>query len=537
MNPKKAIIIGAGPAGLTAAYELLDKTDILPVIFEATPDIGGISKTVNYKGNRIDIGGHRFFSKSDTVMSWWQNILSLQGRPSKDDILLDRKLSMSEKCIKKSLKSNSTVETNAPNPEIDDDVMLIRNRVSRIYFLRSFFDYPVSLNFKTVKNLGIIRLIRAGFSYIYSCLFPLKNEKNLQDFFINRFGKELYETFFKDYTEKVWGVPCDKIKPDWGAQRIKGLSITKALLHSFKKIFVKDISINQKNLETSLINQFLYPKFGPGHLWEKVAEIVTENHGQIFLNYKIVKINTSGDKITGVLTKNQLTGEEISVEGDYFISTMPVKELINSLNTDIPTEIKETANGLVYRDFKTVGMLLEKLKINNETKIKTLNNLVPDNWIYIQERDVNVGRLQIFNNWSPYMLNDLNKVWIGLEYFCNEGDFLWEMPDAEFIEFAKNELEKIDIINKQDVLDAVVISVPKAYPAYFGTYDKFLIVKDFVNKYENLYLVGRNGMHRYNNMDHSMLSAMQAVHNIINNVKSKDNIWNVNAEEEYHEEK
>ncbi|OGH99906.1 MAG: hypothetical protein A2Y25_05440 [Candidatus Melainabacteria bacterium GWF2_37_15] len=479
MEKKRAIIIGAGPAGLTAAFELLEKSDILPVIFEASSDIGGISKTVNYKGNRIDIGGHRFFSKSDIVMNWWQNILPV----------LD--------------------------PEIKDDVMLIRSRLSRILFLRKFFDYPISLNTQTIRNLGSIRIAKIGCSYIKASLFPIKPEKNLEDFFINRFGKELYNTFFKDYTEKVWGVPCTQIKPDWGAQRIKGLSITKAILHFFRK-----------TNETSLIDKFLYPKFGPGQMWEKVAEIVSDKGGQVLLNHKVIKLKTEDGKVTQVTAQITVTGETTTLNCDYCISTMPIRDLIDSLQTEVPDDVKNVANGLVYRDFKTVGLLLHKLKVD-----------MPDNWVYIQERDVKVGRLQVFNNWSPYMVDDPNKIWLGLEYFCNEGDELWTMPDNEFIEFAKDELQKIDIIDKKDVVDAVVIAMPKAYPAYFGTYDNLKTVKDFVDKIPNLYLIGRNGMHKYNNMDHSMLSAMQTVYNIINNVNTRDNIWNVNAEEVYQEEK
>ena len=469
MEKKKAIIIGAGPSGLTAAYELLNKSEILPVILEATGDIGGISKTVNYKGNRIDIGGHRFFSKSDKVMSLWQNILP----------------------------------------------MMTRTRLSRIFFLRKFFDYPVSLNLKTIKNLGLIRITKIGFSYLKAAIFPIKNEKNLEEFFINRFGRELYNTFFKDYTEKVWGVPCTEIKPDWGAQRIKGLSITKAILHFFRK-----------TNETSLIDSFLYPKFGPGQMWEKVSEIVSSKGGQLYLNHKVIKLKTTQNRITQVIAQNTATGEISTFDCDYCISTMPVRDLIDSLETEVPETVKNVANGLIYRDFKTVGLLLNKLKVD-----------MPDNWVYIQERDVKVGRLQVFNNWSSYMVNDASKVWLGLEYFCNQDDELWTMPDQEFIKFAKDELQKIDIIDKRDVLDAVVIAMPKAYPAYFGTYDKIHFIKDFIDKVENLYLIGRNGMHRYNNMDHSMLSAMQAVHNIINNITTKDNIWNVNAEETYQEEK
>jgi protoporphyrinogen oxidase len=521
---KTAIIIGAGPAGLTAAYELLQKTDIVPIIFEASGDIGGISKTINYKGNRIDLGGHRFFSKSERVMKWWQEILPLQGSPSKDDLLLDRKIPLSK-------------DNNAPDPQKQDEVMLVRSRLSRIFFLRKFFNYPISLNLKTLQNLGILRIIRIGWSYLTIRIFPIKQEKSLEDFFINRFGKELYLTFFKDYTEKVWGVPCSKIKPEWGAQRIKGLSITKAIIHALKNIFSKDESLDQKKTETSLIEQFLYPKYGPGQLWEKVAELISEKGGMVNLNQKVVGIEINKDKIINVTTRNEKTGEELEVEGNYFFSCMPVKDLIKSMGEQIPKEVKEISEGLIYRDFVTVGLLLKKMKIKNETKLKTMNNVIPDNWIYIQERDVKVGRLQIFNNWSPYMVKDENNVWIGLEYFCNEGDEMWSMADKGFAEFAIDEFCKIDLIEKEDMLDSVVIRMPKTYPAYFGSYDKFDKIRKFTDKFENLFLIGRNGMHRYNNQDHSMLTAMTAVENITNNIRTKDNIWEVNTEQEYHERK
>lgn len=524
MESKVAIIIGCGPAGLTAAYELIEKTNIKPIIFEMSSDIGGISKTVNYKGNRMDIGGHRFFSKSDRVMEWWQNILPLQGEPAWDDIILKRDVAVSKRA-------------GAPDPEKSTLVMLIRNRLSRIFFMRSFFDYPISLKWGTFKNLGLVKIIRIGLSYVKIQLFPIKDEKSLEEFIINRFGKELYLIFFKDYTEKVWGVPCDNIKPEWGAQRIKGLSITKALIHAVNNFFNKDTSINQKKTETSLIEQFTYPKLGPGQLWEEVARQVIDKGTEIFMESKVVGVNVSDGKVTGVSVKNNITNTITDYKCDFLFSTMPVKELIQAMTPDAPEPVMKVANGLIYRDFITVGVLLKKMKIANNTKIPTINNIVPDNWIYIQERDVKLGRLQIFNNWSPYMVKDKNTVWIGLEYFCNEGDDLWIKSDEEFSNFAINELNKINVIDKNDVIDSTVIRVPKTYPAYFGTYDDFHIIRDFTDKIENLFLIGRNGMHKYNNADHSMLTAMTAVENIKNGILIKDNIWNVNTEEEYHEEK
>jgi protoporphyrinogen oxidase len=423
------------------------------------------------------------------------------------------------------------------DPLKTDKVMLLRHRLSRILFMRKFFDYPISLTLKTIKNLGLVRIFKIGLSYMKAQTFKIKEEKSLEDFLINRFGKELYNTFFRDYTKKVWGVPCDKIKPEWGAQRIKGLSITKAIIHAIKAIIKKDSSIGQKEVETSLISQFLYPKFGPGQLWETVADIIKSKGGEIYLNHKTVGINFRDNKISSVKIKNEQTGEQKEIAADYVFSTMAVKDLVEAMGQAVPENVSQTASGLCYRDFITVGLLVKKLKIKNDTDIKTVNNIVPDNWIYIQEPDVKIGRLQIFNNWSPYMVADKNNVWLGLEYFCNNDDELWDTPDEKFKTFAAGELAKIGIINSADVLDSVVIRVEKTYPAYFGSYDQFDIIKNYTDTFENLFLIGRNGMHRYNNQDHSMLTAMTAVENIVSGITTKENIWQVNSEEEYHEEK
>ncbi len=524
MTRKKAIIIGCGPAGITAAYELVKRTDIQPIIFESTGDIGGIAKTVNFKGNRIDIGGHRFFSKSKRVMDWWRNIFLVQGMPSKDDIALNRNIPLSR-------------EEGAPDPEKDDNVMLIRNRLSRIYHRRKFFDYPISLNLTTFRNLGFFRIVKIGVSYLKIRLFPIKEEKSLEDFFVNRFGYELYATFFRDYTEKVWGIPCDKIKPEWGAQRVKGLSISKAVFHAIRKIFIKDKSVEQRGTETSLIEQFLYPKYGPGQIWERTADIIRDEGGKIYLNHEVTRLYTRGDTIAAVEVRNNEEGTVETFSGDYFFSTMPVKDLINSLEEKVPDEVAEVANGLMYRDFITVGLLVRKLEIQNETGIPSLHDIIPDNWIYIQEGDVKVGRIQIFNNWSPYMVKDEHTVWMGLEYFCTEGDHLWSMTDDDLKELGRSEMERLGIIKRDNVMDSVVIRMKKTYPGYFGSYDRFDVIKEFTDTFTNLYLIGRNGMHRYNNQDHSMLTAMVAVDNIVKGISSKENIWDVNTEEEYHEEK
>jgi protoporphyrinogen oxidase len=386
--------------------------------------------------------------------------------------------------------------------------------------------------------LGPIRVIKIGFSYVKTCILPKKKENNLETFFINRFGKELYRTFFKDYTEKVWGVPCDEIDPEWGAQRIKGLSVMKALKHAVGSIFKRKGQIAQKDIETSLIGHFLYPKLGPGQLWEKAAAIIEKEGGNLSMGQEVIKILTKDKRIIGVETKDSSTGVISKHTGDFFISTMPIKELIERLDADVPADVKRVAEGLRYRDFITVGVLAKKLKINNETKTFSFKHRLLDNWIYIQERDVKIGRLQIFNNWSPYMVKDYeNTMWLGLEYFADEGDEFWTMDKKDFFDFAVSELEKIGILNKEDVLDGTVEKVKKAYPSYFGTYAEFGVLRDYLDGFTNLFLIGRNGMHRYNNQDHSMLTAITAVNNIVEGKTDKNNIWNVNTEKEYHEKK
>ena len=505
---KTAVIIGAGPAGLTAAYELLKKSDIHPIILEQADFIGGISATMNHAGNRMDMGGHRFFSKSDVVMNWWKEILPLQGMPSLDDMMFERAPDLS-------------ADADAPDPNQTDKVMLSRPRVSRIYYMKSFFDYPVTLNFKTIRNLGFVKMMKCGFSYMKSIVHK-RPEKSLEDFFINRFGQELYETFFKDYTEKLWGVNCSDIAADWGAQRVKGLSILKVLMNILK--------IGKK--ETSLIEQFWYPKYGPGQLWEEVARQVQEKGGEIHLKEKIVKINREGGKIISVETDNHQV-----IPCDYLLSTMPVKELIQDLN-DVPDSVRKVAEGLMYRDFRTAGLLLKEMKLGYTLHESILNGMPKDTWIYIQEKGVRLGRVQLFNNWSPYLVKDFkNTVWIGLEYFCNEADSLWQMSDQDFIQMAIQEAEKIGLIDSAAVLDSVSFKVPKAYPAYFGTYGEFGVVREFLDTFDNLFVMGRNGMHRYNNMDHSVLSAMAVVQEILEPTQDRSAIWNVNAEQEYHEKK
>lgn len=521
---KKIAIIGAGPAGLTAAYELLKQTDHAVAVFEGSSEIGGISRTIKHNGNRMDIGGHRFFSKNSEIMAWWTQIMPIQGAPSIDNILLN-------------IEQEGLIE-NGPDPEKEDVVMLLRNRVSRIFYLKKFFNYPISLSAETFINMGVMRTIKAGFGYIWATISK-REEKSLEDFYINRFGKSLYKMFFENYTEKVWGVHPSQLGADWGSQRVKGLSLLGILKGIITKPFrSKDTSIDQKNVETSLIEQFLYPKYGPGHLWETVAhKIDAKEQGRVLTNSCVKKINVENNKVVSIVIDNN--GTDKLEECDYLLSSMPIKDLVKAIDgIEKSDEIKNIAENLPYRDFITVGLLVDKLLIKNKTKLKTWKNIVSDTWIYIQESDVKIGRLQIFNNWSPYLVNDFeNKVWIGLEYFANEGDELWKMNDQDFIEFAIKELDKIGIISKEDVEDSVCAKVQKAYPAYHGTYYQLDKVIDFLNEIENLYCIGRNGQHRYNNMDHSMLTAIETVNHITGKTTDKNIVWNVNTEKEYHEKK
>ncbi len=514
---KQVVIIGAGPAGLTAGFELLKKApeEYSVTILEETDAIGGISKTVNHNGNRMDIGGHRFFSKDKDVMQWWQDMMPRQGKPSFDDIKLGREKQLAQ---------------GGPDPEETDRVMLVRNRVSRIYYKHKFFDYPVSLKWDTIKNMGFGTTMVAGCSYLKGTVAK-KPEDSLENFYINRFGRKLYSMFFEGYTEKLWGRHPREISADWGAQRVKGLSITAVIKDMFSKIGGKK---NTGKVETSLIEEFYYPKFGPGQLWETTADEFQKMGGKIVMNAKVTNIYTKDGKIDFITCEHE--GKPKKVTGDIFISSMPVKDLVAGMN-DVPAKEASIAKGLPYRDFVTVGLLLEKLELKNKTSIPTLGNIVPDCWIYVQDVGVKLGRIQIFNNWSPYMVQDPeHNVWIGLEYFCAEGDSFWNMSDEECIEFAIKELKSMGVIEQNaKILDSHREKIKKAYPAYFDTYSEIDTLIDYLNGFENLYCVGRNGQHRYNNMDHSMATSFEAVSNILSGRTDKKNIWSVNTEKEYHE--
>lgn len=514
---KKALIIGAGPAGLTAAYELLTKSDDIEVtVFEESDCFGGISKTVEYKGNRMDMGGHRFFSKIPEVNEWWDKMLPMQGAPTYDDILLSRPMPLTK---------------GGPDPEKEDRVMLTRHRVSRILFDSKFYDYPVSLKWETLKNMGFLTTMKVGFSYLAS-LFHKRPEDNLENFYINRFGKKLYSMFFEYYTENLWGRHPSEIDASWGAQRVKGMSITAILKDIFGKLF----KVKNRKVETSLIEEFKYPKLGPGQLWDVTADEVVKHGGTILKNAKVTKLHKNESNVLTSLTYEK-DGQEYTMEGDYIISSMPVKDLVNGMN-DVPADPARIAAGLPYRDYMTLGVLVPKINLINKTNIKTVSNIVPDCWVYVQDRTVKLGRFQIYNNWSPYMIKDLeHTVWIGLEYFVNEGDDFWNMTEDEFAKIGIEEMIKLGIIDSPDmVIDTHMEKVKKAYPAYFDTYDEIDTLIDYLKTIDNLYCVGRNGQHRYNNIDHSMCTSFEAVKNILTGKKDKSNIWNVNTEKEYHEE-
>ncbi len=492
---KKIVIIGAGPAGLTAAYELLKRDKSYQVILlEEEKEVGGISKTVSHNGNHMDIGGHRFFTKEERVEAIWKEVMPFQEME------------------------------NAFQKDKRDKVFLIRNRVSRIFYENKFYDYPVSINMKTILNLGIVRTFTCGFSYLKASLFK-KKEKNLEDFYENRFGKKLYSIFFQGYTEKVWGRSPKKISKEWGEQRVKGISILACIKDNIIRLF----HLKNKNQETSLITRFYYPKHGPGEFYNELAKKVEELGGVIYKNTKVVKFHKKKQKIYSVIYLED--GLEKELAADIFISSMPIKDLIEGFH-EVPKKVREVAIHLPYRAFVTVGVLVSSLSLK-----KGKDGKVPDCWLYIQDDSVKLGRVQIFNNWSPYMVKDTEHTFfLGLEYFCDEEDEYFKMSDEEWRDLAKEELKKTGI-SDSPILDYHVLRVKKAYPAYFDSYTNFDIVKKYLNSITNLYCIGRNGQHRYNNMDHSMMTAIKCVDVILDPSLKKEDIWNVNTDSNYHEVK
>ena len=515
---KTAVVIGAGPAGLTAAHELLARSNEWHVVvLEESSQVGGISRTVVHNGNRMDMGGHRFFSKVPEVNAWWDRMLPRQGSPSFDDKRLGRPCTLAD---------------GGPDPEATDRVMLRRNRVSRILFNRHFFDYPISLKAETFMNMGLATTVMAGLSYMKAMLFKRK-ERSLEDFYINRFGRKLYGMFFERYTENLWGRHPSQIDPSWGAQRVKGVSILAVLKNAVAKVF----GGRTRHVETSLIEEFSYPKLGPGQLWEVTADAVRARGGEIRMMAKVTGLKRGGaGGVTAVVYEQG--GECREEPADVVISSMPIKDLVAAMD-DVPDEPARIAAGLPYRDYMTVGVLVPKLLLANRTGIPTIGGIVPDNWVYVHDRTVKMGRFQIYNNWSPYLVKDIeHTVWVGLEYFCSEGDEMWSQDDASFARMAIGEMVTLGLVESADaVLDSHVERVKKAYPAYFDTYAEMDALKSWLDVIPNLFCVGRNGQHRYNNIDHSMCTAFEAVKAILAGSSDRSAVWSVNTEKEYHEGK
>lgn len=475
-NSKKVVIMGAGPAGLTAAYKLT-KAGIPNTTIEKADDVGGISRTVTYKGYRFDIGGHRFFTKIEAVEEMWKEVIE------KKDYLR-------------------------------------RSRLSRIYYNRKFFSYPLRIG-NALRGLGILNGFLIVISYLKSqvigYIFPYRPEKSFEDWVSNRFGHRLYTTFFKTYTEKVWGIPCTELSAEWAAQRIKGLSLTSAV----RNALVRKQSSDKRKVIKTLIDSFDYPRYGPGMMWQATRDQVLAAGNTVHMETSVDRIRWDESGVSAIEVSAQ--GEKSVIDGSHFLSTIPMRELVRKLDPPPPQSILEAAKLLVYRDFLTVALIID------------VDQLFPDNWIYIHDPRVKVGRIQNFKNWSEEMVAEPDKTCLGLEYFCFEGDGLWNMEDKALVKLASEELDLLGLADKSKIKDGAVVRQEKAYPVYNSTYKKGLdAVRTFIKtNLPNLQLIGRNGMHKYNNQDHSMLTAMFAVKNILG---ANYDIWNVNTEEEYHEE-
>ncbi len=461
------VVVGAGPAGLTAAY-LLTKQGHRVTVLEGDEVVGGISRTAQYKNYRFDIGGHRFFTKIEPVEALWHEILG-------------------------------------------EDFISVP-RLSRIHYNGKYFNYPLKAS-NALMGLGIWNAALILVSYIRAKIWPSKIEENFEQWVTNRFGRRLYETFFKTYTEKVWGIPCTEIRAEWAAQRIQGLSLARAILSA--------ASLNKRSTKIkTLINEFQYPRLGPGQMWEACRDRIVAAGNQVLMQHYATALELVDGNVVAV--RAQTPTGEIRLEADHVISTMPVRSLVRSFDPPVPPQIREAAEGLKYRDFLVVALMLDR------------PDLFPDNWIYIHTPGVKVGRIQNFNNWSAAMVPEPGRTCLGLEYFCFKGDGLWTTSDDDLIALATRELEQLGLAEAAGVVDGAVIRMPKAYPIYDSQYaDHLQIVREFIDPIPNLHTVGRNGMHKYNNQDHSMLTAMMAVQNMNG---AEYDIWAVNTDFEYHEE-
>lgn len=543
MHRVHTLIIGAGPAGLTAAVELARAGVREIVVLEASDQVGGLSRTVRYQGNRIDIGGHRFFSKSDWVMDWWRQMLPV-GDDGAHPTHEAGPTTIAYHGKQRQIELKAMADAHQA-----DDVMLLRNRLSRIYFGGRFFDYPLKPSLATALKLGPWRCVSFLGSYLKAQWGPKRAEVTLEDFFINRFGRGLYQQFFKEYTEKVWGRRCDQISAEWGAQRVKSLSIGKALGHavlgaarSVLRPLTRALGMRTDTLvgqtPTSLIERFLYPKHGPGQMWEKAARVAQQLGVRVMMGQKVLRLKLEGppgqQRVAAVCVRDLASGADRWIAADHVISTMPIKDLVHGMGDAVPEPVRKVAEALEYRDFMTVGLLYKSLTRGATPKGGKLR-IIPDNWVYIQEPGVQVGRLQVFNNWSPWLVKQADTVWVGLEYFCQQDDALWSKPDDAMKQQAIAEMQAIGLARAEDCVDGVVIRMEKAYPGYYGAYAQFDQVRNWLDPIYNLFLVGRNGMHRYNNQDHSMLSAKAAVDAILCGSTDKAPIWAINIDDDYHE--
>jgi protoporphyrinogen oxidase len=463
--PSPVIVIGAGPAGLTAAYESLKKK-LHPILIEKSVQVGGIARTESYKGFRFDIGGHRFFTHFEEIQRLWEEVLK------KDFIKV--------------------------------------SRTSRIYYKKRFYKYPLSL-FNAISNLGILEGVLILMSYIRAKMQRHTREDTFEEWVSNRFGRRLYQTFFKTYTEKVWGVPCSEIRSDWAVQRIQGLSLRKVLYDALVR--------GSQNGAKSLIRAFHYPIFGPGMMWQSMQKRIEQEGGEVYLRSEAIRMRWESNRIHAISIKQE--GKETDLSGATFISSIPLAELVRLLDPLPPEKVLNAAANLRYRDFILVGLILNRPKI------------FPDNWIYVHSPEVKVGRIQNFKNWSAAMVPDAGKTSLGMEYFCSEGDEVWDMPDAELVQLAKRELQKLRLAPGAVVEDGIVFRQPKAYPIYDSEYRRNLdVIKGFLSTINNLQTIGRNGLHRYNNQDHSMITAIMAVGNILG---QSNDLWAANTEPSYYE--